>query len=48
MHVRPSQPIDRPFLTELVCLACTLGGHPFPPGDDPQVLEILPGQTDGY
>src|ERR1700716_2201517 len=47
MQVRPSQPTDRPFLIELARLACALDGHPLPAGDDPEVLAILPGQTDG-
>ena len=47
MQVRPSQPPDRPFLIEVAPLACALDGHPLPAGDDPEVLAILPGQTDG-
>lgn len=46
MQVRPSQPTDRPFLIELARLACALEGHPLPAGGDPEVLAILPGQTD--
>src|SRR5258707_1710285 len=47
MQVRPSQPTDRPFLIEVARLACALDGHPLPAGGDPEVLAILPGQTDG-
>jgi GNAT superfamily N-acetyltransferase len=35
MQVRISRPSDRPFLTEMERLACTLEDHPLPAGDDP-------------
>ena len=45
-QIRPAQPQDLHFIIEMARLSCTLEGRASPAPDDPDVIAVLPSQTD--